>query len=71
MSFLCCAIKSPQSGMTLYYCFQFMYAAAAASHIKTICAKLWIFGTNKAWIWRNVLDDISMALIQGHGCGIH
>ena len=48
-----------------------MYAAAAASHIKTICAKLWIFGTNKAWIWRNELDDISMALIQGHGCGIH
>ena len=68
-------IKSPRSGVTL--CFQFVSAAAAsaaattfASHIKTISAKPYIFGTKNIWVWGNVLVDLSMTLTQGHGCGI-
>ena len=70
--------KSPQSGVTLW--FQFVSAASAtspstaattfASHVKTILAKPYIFGTKNIWVWGNVLGDLSMTLTQGHGCGI-
>ena len=64
--------KSPQSGVTL--CFQFVSAASATaktfpSHVKTIWAKPLIFGKKNIWVWGNVLDDISLTLNQGHGCG--
>ena len=67
-------VKSPRSGVTL--CFQSVSAASAAaktflSHIKTFWAKPLIFGTRNIWVWGNVLDDLSMTLTQGHGCGIH
>ena len=70
-------IKSPRSGVTL--CFQFVSAAAAASatattftsHIKIVWAKPYIFGTKNIWVLGNVLDDLSMTLTQGHGCGIN
>ena len=26
--------------------------------------------TKNIWVWGNVLDDLSMTLTQGHGCGI-
>ena len=71
-------IKSPRSGVTL--CFQFVSAAASAaaaaaaatfaSHVKTISAKPYIFGTKNIWVWGNVLVDLSMTLTQGHGSGI-
>ena len=68
-------IKSPQSGVTL--CFQFVSSAATsaaattfASHVKTVSAKPYIFGTKNLWVWGNVLNDLSMTLTQGHGCGI-
>ena len=66
----CVIIKSPQSGVTL--CFQFVSAAATtfASHVKTVSAKPYIFGTKNLWVWGNVLNDLSMTLTQGHGCGI-
>ena len=63
--------------MTL--CFQFVSAASAAasaaaktfaSHIKTVWAKPYIFGTRNLWVWGNVLNDFSMTLTQGHDCGI-
>ena len=64
------------SGVTL--CFQSVSAASAfaaaktfPSHIKTVWAKPLIFGTKNIWVWGNVLDDLSMTLIQGHSCGIH
>ena len=65
-------IKSPRSGVTL--CFQSVSATSAAaktfpSHIKTIWAKPLIFGTKNIWVWGIVLDDLSMTLTQGHGCG--
>ena len=67
-------IKSPRSGVTL--CFQFISAASAAaktfpSHVKTPWAKPLIFGTKNIWVWGNVLNDLSMTLTQGHGCGVH
>ena len=70
-------IKSPRSGVTL--CFQSVSATSAASaaaktfpsHIKTVWAKPLIFGTKNIWVWGIVLDDLSMTLTQGHGCGIH
>ena len=66
-------IKSPRSGVTL--CFQFvsaMFAAAMtfASHVKTVFAKFYIFGTKNIWVWGNVLDDLSVTLTEGHGCDI-
>ena len=72
-------IKSPRSGVTL--CFQFVSAASAAAaapaattsfayHVKTVSDKPYIFGTKNLWVWGNVLDDLSMTLTQGHGCGI-
>ena len=74
--------KSPRSGVTL--CFQFLSGASAASavsaataaknlpsHVKTIWAKHLIFGTTNIWVWGNVLDDLSITLTQGHGCGVH
>ena len=68
----CHVIKSPQSGVTL--CFQFVSAASAAttfaSHVKTVWAKPYMFGTKNIWVWGNVLDDLSMTLTQGHGCGM-
>ena len=68
----CIIIKSPRSGVTL--CFQFISASAAVktfpSHVKTIWAKPLIFGTKNIWVWGNVLDDLSLTLTQGHGCGI-
>ena len=65
-------IKSPRSGV----CFQSVSAASAAaktfpSHVKTISAKPSIFGTKNIWVWGNILDDLSMTLTKGHGCGIH
>ena len=49
-------------------------ASAAAktfpSHVKTVSAKPLIFGTNNIWVWGNVLDDLSMTLAQGDGCGV-
>ena len=73
-----CIIKSPQSGVIL--CFQFVSAASAASasaatktfpsHIKTVWSKPLIFGAKNIWFWGNVLDDLSMTLTQGHGCGV-
>ena len=75
-------IKSPRSGVTL--CFQSVFAASASaasaasaaaktfpSHVKTVWAKPLIFGTKNIWVWGIVLDDLSMTLTQGHGCGIH
>ena len=75
-------IKSPRSGVTL--CFQSVSAASASaasaasaaaktfpSHVKTVWAKPLIFGTKNIWVWGIVLDDLSMTLTQGHGCGIH
>ena len=67
-------IKSPRSGVTL--CFQSVSATSAAaktfpSHIKTVWAKPLVFGTKNIWVWGIVLDDLSMTLTQGHGCGIH
>ena len=77
-------IKSPRFGVTL--CFQFVSntsaapasasAACAATntfpyHVKTVWAKPLIFGTKNIWVWGNVLDDVSMTLTQGHGCGIN
>ena len=69
-------IKSPRSGVTL--CFQSVSAVSASaaaktfpSHVKTVWAKLLIFGTKNTWVWGNVLDDLSMTLGQSHGCGIH
>ena len=35
-----------------------------ASHIKTICAKPYIFGTKNIWVWGNVLDYLSMTLMH-------
>ena len=74
-------IKSPQSGVTL--CFQFVSALSAAaaatasaaattfaSHVKTVWAKPYIFGTKNLWVCGNVLNDLSMTLTQGHGCGM-
>ena len=70
-----CIIKSPRSGVTL--CFQFVSAVSASaaaktfpSHVKTVWAKPLIFGTKDIWVWGNVLDDLSMTLTQGHGCGV-
>ena len=79
-------IKSPRSGVTLCFQFVSAAAAAAvssaaaasasaaatnfASHVKTVSAKPYIFGTKNIWVWGNVLDDLSMTLTQGHGCGI-
>ena len=40
-----------------------------ASHFKTIRAEPSVFGTKKVQVWGNVLDDLSMTLTQGHGCG--
>ena len=69
-------IKSPSSGVSL--CFQSVSATSASaaaktfpSHIKTVRAKPLIFGTKNIWVCGNVLDDLSMTLTQGHGCGIH
>ena len=69
-------IKSPQS-LGWLLCFQFVSAASAsaaattfASHVKTVWAKPYIFGTKDLWVWGNVLNDLSMTLTQGHGCGI-
>ena len=69
-------IKSPCSGVTLY--FQSVSAASASataktfpSHVKTVGAKPLIFGTKNIWVWGIVLDDLSMTLTQGHGCAIH
>ena len=69
-------IKSPQSGVTL--CLQFVSTASAsaaattfASHVKTVWAKPYIFGTKNKWVWGNALDDPAMTLTQGHGCGIN
>ena len=67
-------IKSLRSGVTL--CFQSVSDTSAAaktfpSHIKTVWAKPLIFGTKNIWVWGIVLDDLSMTLTQGHGCGIH
>ena len=28
-----------------------------------------MFGTKTVQVWENVLDDLSMTLTQGHGCG--
>ena len=60
--------------------FQFVSAASASaasataktfpSHVKTVSAKPFIFGTNNKWVWGNVLDDLSMTLTQGHSCGV-
>ena len=74
--------KSPRSGLTL--CFLSVSAASVSaasiasaaaktfpSHVKTVWAKPLIFGTKNKWVWGNVLDDLSMTLTQGHGCGIH
>ena len=59
--------KSWKSGVTL--CFQFVSAASAsaaattfASHVKTVRAKPYIFGTKNLWVWGNVLNDLSMTL---------
>ena len=41
-----------------------------ASHVKIIYAKPYIFGTKKVYTRENVLDDLSMASSQGHGCDI-
>ena len=61
-------IKSPRSVSAAS-------ASAAAktfpSHVKTVWAKPLIFGTKNIWVWGIVLDDLSMTLTQGHGCGIH
>ena len=67
-------IKSPGAGVTL--CFQFVSAVSAAaktfpSHVETVWAKPLIFGTKDIWVWGNVLDDLSVTLTQGHGCGIN
>ena len=60
-------------------CFQFvstsaaMSAAAAmtfASHIKTVWANPYIFGTKKVLVSENVLDDLLVTLTQGHGCDV-
>ena len=71
-------IKSPRSGVTL--CFQFVSAPSAVStsasaktfpsHVKIVWAKPLIFGTKNIWVWGNVLDDLSLTLTQGHGCGV-
>ena len=62
--------KSTRFGVTL--CFQFASVAAAAtktfaSHVKTVCAKPYIFETK---VWGNVPDYLSVTLTQGHGCDI-
>ena len=58
-------------------CFLFVSAASASaaaktfpSHVKTFSAKHLIFGTKHIWVWGNVLNDLSMTVTQGHGCGI-
>ena len=66
-----CLSFSPQSGVTL--CFQFVSTAFAAaknlaSHIKTVCAEPYIFGTRNMWVWGNALDDLSMTLTQSCSC---
>ena len=40
------------------------------SLITTVWAKPLIFGTKNIWVWGNVLDDLSMTLTQGQGCGV-
>ena len=47
--------KSPQFWVTL--CIQFVSTAASLPHVKTICAKSYIFGTKNIWVWGNLLDD--------------
>ena len=74
LSVASCKFQKYQPGVTL--CFQFVSAAAAAassaapttfaSHIKTVWANPYIFGTKNIWVWGNVLDDPSMTLDQGH-----
>ena len=52
---------------------QLVSAAAAktfASHVKTVGAKPYIFETKNIWVWGNILDDLSVTLTQGHGCGV-
>ena len=41
-----------------------------ASHVKTVWARHWIFGTKKVLVWENVLDDLWVTLTQGQGCDI-
>ena len=57
-----------------HYVFILSAASAAAitfaSPVKTVWAKSEIFGTKNKCVWGNVLDDISMTLTQGSGCGI-
>ena len=67
-------IKSPQTGVIL--CFQ-LVSPVSPSASTMICfsrqnvwAKTYIFGTKKVWVWEKVLDDLSVNLTQGHGCGI-
>ena len=40
--------------------------------LKPFELNLWciVFGTKNIWVWGNVLDDLSMTLTQGHGCGV-
>ena len=38
------------------------------SHMETINAEPQAFGIKKVQIWRNLLDDLSMILTQGHVC---
>ena len=40
------------------------------THVKTACAKLYIFGTKNIGVWGNVLDDLSMTLTLGYGYDI-
>ena len=63
-------IKSPRSR---WLCFQFISAAVAttatvASHVKTVSAKPYKFGTNIFGLGK-CTADISMTLTQGHGSG--
>ena len=69
------AVLLSHPGLGWLYVFSSFFAASTASvsaaaktfasHVKTVSAKPYIFGTKNIWVWGNVLDDLSMTLTQG------
>ena len=45
-------------------------AMTFASHVKTVRAKPYIFGTKKAYFWKNVLDDLSWPWLNVTAVGL-